>query len=176
MNIHINPPANTTTPMTRRYPKLKPKQLERDANITKKLVYAWDVCHDKNRAMEIFIKDKHKLSDERYWELLRSMWIMCGSMKTLSIFRELMASTRKKKFYFSTPEEEKKFEKMPDPLTVYRAIGDEEDDGISWTTSKEYAEYYRKQFSRKSIIEKQVFKSQVFAYIERANEHEIILL
>jgi len=167
-NVHIE--------MTRRYPKLKLKVLMRDSNISKKLVKAWDFNHSQTEVLEIFVKEKKNLSDERYWELLRTVWILCGSIEYNDLFRLLMTSARKEQYYFSTPEEQKKLREMPELITIYRATTIAKDvKGLSWTLSKEYAEWYKNAYSKETIISKQIRKDQIFAYINRNNEEEVIV-
>jgi hypothetical protein len=167
-NVHI--------PMTRRYPKLKQKVLIKDSKISKKLIHAWDVNHSQTEVLEIFVKNKKNLSDERYWELLRTAWVLCGSIEYNDLFRLLMKSNRKEQYYFSTPEEHNKIRELPENLIVYRATNSEKDNGLSYTLSKSYAEWYKASYSKDVVISKQVKKDQVFAYINRNNEEEIIIL
>jgi len=168
--------ANELVPMTRRYPNLRKKVLERDAKITTKLIKAWDTEKDSNKVLEIFIKQKDNFSPERYWEIMRSVWIICGSIDTADMFRSLMQSNKRSKFYFSTPEETRKLKAMDGLIKVYRATSDKHDNGLSWTTSKEYAVRYGKDFSKTLILEKTISKNKIFAFIDRNNESEIIIL
>lgn len=168
--------TNETIPMTRRYPNLRKKVLERDSKIASKIIKAWDIDHDHEKALGIFLKEKDNLSPERYWELMRSVWIICGSNKTAPIFRKLMQSNKRSQFYFSSPEEVVELKKLPDEIKVYRAVSEKDDNGLSWTISKEYVEKYAKTFNKPIILEKTVSKDEVFAFINRNNEYEIILL
>lgn len=167
---------NVSIPMTRRYPALSSKVLKRDAEIAKRIISAWDIDKNGDKVLEIFLKEKGNLSDERYWELMRTVWIIAGSVLNAQIFRSLMLSKRKEKYYFSTPEEAAKLRGFTEPFNVYRATNDENDGGISWTTSIEYAERYKMLYNKKTIISKTVNKSEVFAFIERNNESEMIIL
>lgn len=167
---------NELVSMTRRYPKLVQKVLLRDAKIVAKIIRAWDIEHNSDKVFEIFLKEKNNLSDERYWELLRTVWILCGKIGNIDLFRELMQSTRKERYYFSTPEESKKLKDLPAAFDVYRATNNNNDGGLSWTLSKKYAKQYYEMFNKCMIITKTVTKEKVFAYIERNNESEIIIL
>lgn len=166
---------NKRVEMTRRFPQLRKKVLMRDAVIAKKIIAAWDVEHDAEKALSIYLKEKNNLSDERYWEVLRTVWVIAGSLKSLNVFRELMLSSRPQRYYFSTPEEAEKLRNMPQFITVYRA-GSINDGGISWTLSQEYAEQYLKDYQKEKVLTLTVPKSRVFAYIERNLEQEIILI
>jgi len=172
MNIPAN---NEQVFMTRRYPALSQKVLVRDGVIAKKIIQAWDVEHDADKVLSIFIKEKNNFSDERYWEMLRTVWIVSGGLKNVDIFRQLFLSKRKERFYFTTPEDAKKLRELPDVFNVYRA-GSDNDGGISWTLSKEYAETYQKQYAKEKIMMQTILKKVVFAYIQRNKEDEIIIL
>lgn len=167
-NIHV--------PMTRRYPDLPRKVLKRDSNISQKIIQAWDLEKDADKILQIYLKEHRNLSDERYWELLRTVWIFCGTVENADLFRRLMLSTRKERYYFSTPEEARFLRELPAQFEVFRATNDVNDNGLSWTLKKEYAEWYKEAFGKSEIISKTVSKNQVFAYIERNNESEILIL
>lgn len=162
--------------MTRRYPQLPKKVLMRDGKIAAKIMLTWDVEQDEEKVLAIYLKEQGNLSDERYWELMRTVWILCGSVENADTFRKLMQSKRKQRHYFSTPEEAKKFREMPDSFYVYRATNDANDRGLSWTVSKEYALYYKENFNKSLILSGEINKKDVFAYIERNMEFEIIIL
>lgn len=167
---------NNTIPMTRRYPDLKEKVLKRDSKIIKRIIAAWDIDKDGDKVLRLFVENKDKLSDERYWEVLRTVWVICGSLDNVDTFRKMFNSKRKNQYYFSTPEEQKRVRDMDDILTVYRACNEENDNGVSWTLSKDYAELYRKDFDKEMVVSKSVNKSEIFALVERNNEEEIIIL
>jgi hypothetical protein len=166
---------NEAVPMTRRYPNLSGKVLRRDSEIVKKIIAVQD-SHNGDLVFEIYMKEQKNLSDERYWELLRTVWILSGNMERVQLFRKLMQSTRKQRFYFSTPEEAKFLRELPSELSVHRATNDSADGGLSWTLSHEYAVKYQQMFQKKIIISRLIDKSTVFAYIERNNESEILIL
>lgn len=166
---------NQIVGMTRRYPDLSQKVLRRDAEIAKRIVSAWDNDKDSEKVLAIYLKEKNNLSDERYWELMRTVWILSGSILNVSVFKPLMLSSRKQRHYFSTPEDAKKLRELPDTFEVYRA-GAENDGGISWTTDKEYAENYKAIYNKEKILQKVISRKEAFAYIQRNLESEIIIL
>lgn len=163
--------------MTRRYPDLPNKTLRRDSEIVKKIVHAWDTEKRPAKVLAIFLKERDHLSDERYWEILRSVWVIAGAIENAPLFRTLMTTKKKRsRHYFSTPEEAAKLREMPESFDVYRATNDANDGGLSWTTNYDYAVRYAKDYSKEMVISMKVHKSDVFAYIERNNESEIIIL
>lgn len=167
---------NERVPMTRRYPNLQQKVLRRDSQIVERIINVWDNGHHTEKVLSIFLKEHKNLSDERYWELMRTVWIIAGSVETASTFRKLMTSNRKEKYYFSTPEEAKKLREMPETFEVYRATNGENDGGLSWTVSKEYAEWYKQAYNKEKVICRTVNRKEVFAFIERNQEAEIVIL
>ena len=175
--MHL-PGRNESIPMTRRYPNLKRKVLERDGKIAQQIITAWDIEHDSDKVLRIFLKEQNNLSDQRYWELMRTVWIVCGSVHHNDIFRKLMQSKRKHQYYFSTPEEAKIFNAIRDDdrVLAWRATNDPNDNGLSWTFNKAYAIQYGLMFNKEHIIKKYFSKDQIFAYINRNNEEEIIIL
>lgn len=163
--------------MTRRFPDLPTKQLVKDAKIATKLIRAWDVEKDQNKVFQIYLKEKEQLSDQRYWELMRTVWIVSGSNDNADVFRSLMSSKRKFKRWFMTPEESAFLSVLSMPLTVYRAHNDgERFTGLSWTLSIEYARQYQRMYGKSEITQRNVNSDHIFAYTNRNNEQEIIII
>lgn len=163
--------------MTRRYPSLPGKVLRRDSGIVSKIITSWEQYpKDTDRILQIFLKEHTNLSDERYWELMRTVWILCGNSNTAEKFINLMQSARKQRFYFSTPEEAAKLRAMPDFIKIWRATNDVKNKGISWTISFEYVRHFQQLFNKKIIVSGLVSKKDVFAFIERNNESEVLVL
>ena len=168
--------VNTEIPMTRRpYPALSKSQLIKDSKIVKELTYLFDVRDEKDKAVEVFFENKHRLSDPCFWEILRTMWIANGKMSNLEMFKRLFQSKRPFKYFLMTIEEEAAFKALPDPVTAYRAPAKVNDVGISWTLSREFVDRYAKHTGR-DVIEQQFPKSRITAYFNRRGEQEIIIL
>lgn len=167
---------NLSVEMTRRYFKLPKKVALRDSKVASKLITAWDVNQDKEQVLQIFLKHKDKISPQRYWEFLRTVWIVSGTLENVDTFRKLMSCNKKHQYCFSTPEEIAELQKMPQQFTVYRACNKENDGGISWTHQIDYAESYKETFFKEKIVTRSVTKNEIFALINRNKEHEIIIL
>tara|TARA_A100000164_G_C21812627_1_gene726305 strand:+ start:399 stop:938 length:540 start_codon:yes stop_codon:yes gene_type:complete len=167
---------NETVEMTRRHFDLPQKVLQRDAKVAKQLINAWDNENNPDKVLAIFKKNQNKLSSQRYWELLRTVWIICGNIENISLFKVFFSSPKKNRYCFSTPEEHEALRMLPEIITVYRACNSTEDNGISWTTSREYAKYYAEAYNKKMILESKVDKKHVFALINRNKESEILIL
>lgn len=164
---------NERTDFTRRIPSLPEKQLARDSKIAMQLVRAQEQGADA--MIDVFTKKAKLMSNPRYWEFMRTVWVAAGSTETAPMFRRLMKSSRPCKSWFMTPEDAADLDKMQFPLTVWRAYDSEPDPGISWTIDREWCEGYAKSKGRK-VKERQVMREEIFAYVTRRGESEIILL
>lgn len=167
---------NETVPMTRRYPDLPRKQLERDSKIAYKIVYAHDTELDNEKVLDLFRKYHRLLSNPRYWEVLKAVWVAAGSTSVAEEFRHYMRSSRPCSNFFMTPEEHDILRNMTFPLKVWRACNSENDGGISWTVSLEVAIEFAARGKCTKIIAREVEREDVFAYINRRGEDEIIIL
>ena len=171
-----NPLApNTTTDFTRRIPSLPRKQMMRDSRIIERIVKAYDEDGDLDKTKDIFFKNARFLSNPRYWELMRTVWIAVGTTENAPEFVPYMKSDRPSKGWFMTPEDAKALDAMPFPITIYRAYDSEPDTGISWSTDKAFVEEYAQKKGRK-VKTMQVERERIFAYITRRFESEIIIL
>lgn len=170
-------PNNILVPFGRRFPeKLSKKHRVIDSEIARKIAYAWDMKKERGMVLEYYLQNCHRLSDERYWELLRTVWVLCGTKENTETFRKLFKSERDKKHFFSSVEDSQTLAKLQPQVTIYRATDDMDDTGISWTVSKNYAEDYKKTFNKKFIVEKTINKNLIFAFINRNLEYEVIVL
>lgn len=174
----VNPGAlavNEQSDFTRRIPAVSDKQQARVEKLVRQLVQAYDVEHNPDKAKEIFFKKAKLLSNPHYWEILRTVWVAAGRTDNANEFMPFFRSSRPCKGWFMTPEDSQTLEEMDWPITVYRAYDEEPDPGISWTTDKEWCKDYARVAGRK-IKQRTVERSQVFAYISRRGESEIIIL
>lgn len=161
---------------TRKIPSyLSKKQLERDAKIAKQIVMAHDVEHSNEKMLGIFFAKCHLLSNPRYWEILRTVWVAAGNATNVDKFRELMTSKRPARSWFMTPEDKEAFDSFAYPITLWRAYTDDADHGISWSSNKEWVEHYA-GFGGRKIKSKEFRKEDIFAYISRRGEDEFIIL
>lgn len=167
---------NETVPMTRRYPDLPRKQLERDSKIAKKMIRAYDVEQDAQKVLDLWRKYHSLLSNPRYWELLKTVWVAVGHTDVAPEFRRYMQSIRPCRNYFMTPEEHEALRRFAFPLNVYRACTQKDDGGISWTTNIKVAIEFASRLEHAKIISRCVERNEVFAYINRRGEDEIIIL
>ena len=188
---------NQHTDFTRRIPTgFTQKQLDRDARIILQIVRAYDEGGKgaAEKVLDIFWRKAKLLTNPRYWEVMRTVWVAAGSTETADTFRTLMRSARPCRSWFMTPEDTQALDAMQFPLTVWRAYdvkyiddlphgtspGDivdlpNSDPGISWTIDKEWCIGYARSKGR-VVRERQVMRSDIFAYVTRRGESEMIIL
>lgn len=98
---------NERVEMTRRHFDLPRKVALRDSKIAQQIAKAWDIEKDSEKVFNLFVKNSQNLSTQRYWEILRTVWIVSGGLHNVGMFVLLMKSKKKNKYCFSTPEEAK---------------------------------------------------------------------
>lgn len=167
---------NEANPFTRRLPTfLTDKQKARDAKIVKQIIHAYDFEGDEQMLMDIFFRKCHLLSDPVYWEVLRSVWVTCGTTENAHQFKPLFLSNRRAKSWFMTPEDSDYLDSLSFPVTLWRAYEHEEDKGISWTNDYEWCKGYA-ELREREIKEAQFKREDIYAYISRRGENEFIIL
>lgn len=188
---------NQRTDFTRRIPTgFTQRQLDRDARIIQQIVRAYDEGGKgaAEKVLDIYLRKARLLTNPRYWEVMRTVWVAAGSTETANIFRTMMRSARPCRSWFMTPEDAQALDAMQFPLTVWRAYsmryiddlpngtspGDivdlpNCDPGISWTIDKEWCIGYARSKGR-FVRERQVMRSDIFAYVTRRGESEMIIL
>lgn len=167
---------NEAHEFTRRVPTfLTPKQRERDSKIVKQIIHAGDVEGDMQKVKDIFFSKCHLLSDPLYWEVLRTVWVLCGKTENANEFRPMFLSNRRAKSWFMTPEDKEYLDSLDYPVTLHRAYSDEPDEGISWTNDLDWCMKYAESRGRK--IKTRTFEREdIYAYISRRGESEFIIL
>ena len=169
---------NEAHAFTRRKPTfVNKKQEERDSKIVRQIIHAYDVEFDKQRVMDIFFAKCHLLSDPVYWEVLRSVWVACGSTDNAKVFRKYFTANRRARSWFMTPEDSERLNSLSFPVTLYRAYNPHTptDEGISWTDDLDWCKEYAENKGR--IIKQRKFtRDEIYAYISRRGESEFIIL
>lgn len=174
---------NQRSDFTRRIPTgLSDKQMARASKLVRQLVNIENDARGAKaqRMIILFYKDAKLLGNPHYWEIMRTVWIAAGSTETAGMFRKMMKSSRPCKSWFMTPEDAMVLESMQFPLTVWRAYDaerypDDTDPGISWTLDEQWCRDYAKAKGR-VVKSRQVERSDIFAYISRRGEEEMIIL
>ncbi|MBR6031315.1 MAG: hypothetical protein IKP36_05060 [Bacteroidaceae bacterium] len=166
---------NKHSDFTRRIPSLSPKAQQRVEKVVMQLVHAHDVEGNCEKVKDIFFRKARLLPNPNYWEILRTVWVVAGKTDNVHEFLPFFKSSRPCKSWFMTVEDAKTLDEMEFPIMVYRAYDREPDNGISWTTDKEWCEEYAKRVGRK-VKSRSVERKDIFAYISRRGENEIIII
>ena len=166
---------NEQSDFTRRFPSYPPKIRVRVEKVIKQLIQAYDVEENPEKMKDIFFKKASLLPNPTYWELLRSVWVAAGRVDNVHEFMPFFKSNRPSKNWFMTPEDATAFNKMVFPLKVYRAYSQEPDPGISWTLNEQWCKEYA-TVRDMHVKSRTVMREDVFAYISRRGEEEIIIL
>lgn len=138
--------------------------------------------HERPYRIDAFEDVMNDMTDEEYWNTLSDIWVDSESIGTEpERWKGLLMSNRGSKEFFMRDDERDELAKLPDKFTVYRGYSenDPEEFGMSWSTDPLVAEWFARRFARnndKIILEElQVAKDEVFAYVTRRGEDEIIL-
>lgn len=158
------------------------KQLKQKKEaVTKSLVdkdfhhYIW--LHERPYRLKAFQDVSLKIfqkSFTEYWSILGEIWTDSENIySNISAWKNLLDTKVKAKIYFMTDKEIVQFENLPKTLTVYRGSTH---DGLSYTLNKDVAKWFAKRFDKKGkIFTRKIKKSEVFAFISRRREEEVII-
>ena len=113
-------------------------------------------------------------------EIMHEVWISVENINNnvnvsqMEILKMLRKCNPK---YLMSQENFKVYENLPDTFTVYRGLQENaQEDGLSWTLSKDVAEWFANRFDNEGeIIEKVIHKSEVIAYFNDRDEEEVVL-
>lgn len=113
-------------------------------------------------------------------EIMHEVWISVENINNnvnvsqMEILKMLRKCNPK---YLMGQENYEVYENLPDTFVVYRGLQENaQEDGLSWTLSKDVAEWFASRFENNGeIIEKTVHKAEVIAYFNDREEEEIIL-
>ena len=84
---------NRRSDFTRRIPTgLSDRQMARDAKITQQLIRIQQQGgqHAAEKMLDLFLRKARLLSNPRYWELMRTVWVAAGTTETARQFRLLI--------------------------------------------------------------------------------------
>ena len=113
-------------------------------------------------------------------EIMHEVWISVENINgNINVSQmEILKMLRKcNPKYLMGQDNFKVYENLPDTFTVYRGLQENaQEDGLSWTLSKDVAEWFASRFENDGeIIERKIYKSEVIAYFNDRDEEEIVL-
>jgi len=125
-----------------------------------------------------------EMSDQDFWNALGSIWTDSENIwQNEEEWRDLWQVERPGRLDYVMDDDDKLvFSNLPETITVYRGcIQGENEDGMSWTTDFQIAEFFAKRFAEiregdPIILCGEVSKDDVLAYSQGRNEFEVIVL
>lgn len=74
------------------------------------------------------------------------------------------------------PAERAIYDSLPDSVTAYRGCKSAKGiKGLSWTLSRDVAEFFKDRFGKGKLYQAQINKADVIAYLNDRDEHEVIV-
>lgn len=158
------------------------KRASADEALAKKNWSRYIFLHERPYRIDAFEDVMDDMTDQEYWGRLSDIWVDSENIGAQpSRWRELLLSERGSRESFMNENERAELAKLPQKFTVYRGYSenDQEEFGMSWSTDAGVAEWFARRFARddeKIIMENlEISKDDVFAYVTRRGEDEIIL-
>lgn len=124
--------------------------------------------------LDIFKEEKCSLKERA--ELLMDIWTDCEWPNLNgSAWRTLL---RIHDEYLMTTEDKARLDSLPETVTVFRGSSQKGKNGISWTLSKEVAEFFAKRFKREDgiVYEKRILKKDIVCLTTQRGEEEILII
>lgn len=164
-----------------------------NASFAKKRASADEALRQKNWGRYIYLHERpyridafedvmDEMTDQEYWSRLSDIWVDSENIGAQpDRWRDLLLSDRGSRQSFMTDDELAEFAALQPRFTVYRGYSenDQEEFGMSWSTDAGVAEWFARRFAREDdkifMEEMEVSKDDVFAYLTRRGEEEIIL-
>jgi hypothetical protein len=124
------------------------------------------------------IEIESHLSDEEYWKLLSEMYMDSENIwQNLYTWIRLLQSERPGRCHFMNDEERAVLESLPEKVTVYRGCTRRNANGISYTLSREKAEWFAHRFGQTGYVKQVIVsKHEIYAYLNGRKEQEVIIL
>lgn len=138
---------------------------------------------------QVFLAIKPLLKGKLYWYALRGAYEMSDNLNYYRYDLKLaFLADEPQRYSLMTKEELKYFDALPEQITIYRGMTENElmqkSFGCSWTLKKETAEFfaytYQRNFAtkhlKKVVHEMTINKSDVIAFLNNRDEFEIIYI
>jgi len=124
------------------------------------------------------------MDDKTYWDVVANIWTDSENLwQNEDEWRDLWQADREGRLEYAMDDDDKLvYSNLPETITVYRGcIQGENEDGMSWTTAFQVAEFFAKRFAEiregdPIILCGEVSKEDVLAYSQGRNEFEVIVL
>lgn len=146
------------------------------------------MCSSFDR-FQTFLKIKDELNDKDYWRILAYVYTCSDNLYYLKEeVKEAFLEDRSEREYLMNKNELKVYNSLPENIIIYRGMTSMElecrDFGVSWTLSKERAEFFAFKYGRnyatenkpKVVHQLEVKKVEILAYFNERNEQEVIYI
>lgn len=151
-------------------------------SLKKKHYEAYVFLHERPYRLEAFTEIMNYLLPSEYWSILSNVWYDSENIwQNKKVWKSLFLNEKRYKKFFMTEREQRFFDKLPTHFKVYRGCHEGKNEhGFSYSLDKEQAIWFSKRFlqghENPKLIERFIDKKDVFAYIDRRNEQEIIII
>ena len=156
--------------------------LQKDSEVKRALKEkAWNrfiFLHERPYRLQAFLEIQDQLTDTQYWRLLADSWIDTeNAWQNRGKWRKLFDSKRPHSHYLMDETEDNAMNTLPEMVTIYRGSSANNEKGLSWTLSKDKAEFFAQRFAQKrgKVYEQEVRKDQILALFLGRGESEVIL-
>ncbi len=148
----------------------------------------WGIGVNSYNRLHVFFDNMWELSDKQYWEGLSCAYLSSDDLYSARHMVKLLFSDKRPgREYLMTPDDLKVYKSLPEKVTIYRGMTQAEarkkEYGISWTLTKERAEFFAYTYIRnhrtrkwkKTVVEMQVDRDRIIAYFNERKEQEVIV-
>ena len=134
---------------------------------------------DSDRSAEAFLSIADRLSDERYWQLLRWVWIKHGgSISRLKAQEKLLLCPRPKREFLMLPEESAAFAALADEVEAFHGTSmNAKEFGWSWALKfhSSYSFASKRYADGPKVMRGLCKKQDIIAYFPSYDENEIVI-
>jgi hypothetical protein len=131
-------------------------------------------------ALHFVLNTFDEITDDEYWSLVSDVWIDTeNAWQNVGSWTELFGSDRASQHSLMNEEELKLFASLDDTLTIYRGCRkDVNEEGLSWTLDRSRAQWFadRHGHDDRTLLTREISKSEVIAVFTRRGEEEVIVL
>lgn len=126
--------------------------------------------------IDCFLEVMHGMEPREYSETLRWVWTDCENpYVNIEIWRELFESELFSTEIFNEPDADF-LVALPDTFTVYRGTSNPDSTAMSWTFSKDKAEWFANRWDKGGTVMQREISKENAIFTNSRNEQEFIVL
>ena len=133
---------------------------------------------NKSYGFSLLAETQSYLTQREFSELLKEIWTTANFPNNEDIDLLMDLFKKAKKEFLMSEEDLNKFNSLPKVITIYRGLQDEDSEVevLSWTLSKEKAEWFANRRNIKNeVYQAEINKSDVFMFNNDRKEEEIVV-